>query len=372
MVKLLSIIKKDLQLLIRSKGSASIIVLGPLLVILLVGLGFNTSNIYKINIASYSPGYTELSESILDKLISDQFTVNKLDSQEECIASVKNGANHLCMIIPEGLSIDSPEKKSITFYVDYSRINLVYAILDSISGKIAVRSSEISLQLTQSLIDIIEQTESELTSKRDVLGSLNLNNELIAVKLDNIDKRLDTLSSGITTPGLDSAIENITGMVDSSNLTSSKKDYIKDNLALIESELSTKLTQIDAVKTDINNELISIDSITGSQKEDLTLIDSSVSSISDKISSIGIKNAATIVSPISTRIEPITASKSYLNYTFPTLLVLILSFVSIILASTLVISEKASNAFFRNSITPTKDIMFILAITKVVNKQLSI
>ena len=54
MSALLKIIKKNLKLLIRSKGSALIIILGPLLVIFLVGIAFDNLNTFSLNIGTYS------------------------------------------------------------------------------------------------------------------------------------------------------------------------------------------------------------------------------------------------------------------------------------------------------------------------------
>src|SRR3989344_3581614 len=49
-----------------------------------------------------------------------------------------------------------------------------------------------------------------------------------------------------------------------------------------------------------------------------------------------------------------------LNYTFPTLVVLVLLFAGLLLASTTIVQEKESKAYFRNFITPTPDIIFIM------------
>ncbi len=361
MLKLLHIINKDLRLLIRSRGSASIIVLGPLIVILLVGFGFNTTNAYKINIGAYSPSYSPLSESILEKLEADEFTIEKTTSNEDCISSVKNGINHICMILPEGLSADSQESKSIVYYVDYSRINLVYAILNSISSQVEIQSSEISLQLTQSLLDVIEKTESELVAKRGTIGSLSANNQIASSRLSNFETYFSNVTSKISTDEIAVSINNITSLVESTNLSSKKKDYVIDTLEELESEFSSQNEKVNSLKANIGNEAAAITEIIGKSSQDISLIDSSISLISEKISKIASKNASKIVSPISTEIQPVNATRNYLNYTFPTLLILILSFVSLILSSMLVINERTSNAYFRNTITPTKDILFIIA-----------
>ena len=63
--------------------------------------------------------------------------------------------------------------------------------------------------------------------------------------------------------------------------------------------------------------------------------------------------------PIKTNIEPIVAEKTHLSNMFPTLVILIIMFIGLLLASTLVVREKTSASYFRNFITPTSDGMFM-------------
>lgn len=58
---------------------------------------------------------------------------------------------------------------------------------------------------------------------------------------------------------------------------------------------------------------------------------------------------------------PLTSRKTHFNYLFPTLLVLVVMITSVLLGSTLVMSEKKSRAYFRNQITPTPDSVFLMA-----------
>ena len=60
---LLKIIQKNLKLLIRSKSSALIIILGPLLVIFLVGIAFGNISKYSLNIGTYTESYTDITNS---------------------------------------------------------------------------------------------------------------------------------------------------------------------------------------------------------------------------------------------------------------------------------------------------------------------
>ena len=80
LLKLGTMIKKDLKLLIRSKTSALVVLLGPLAIILLVGLAFNSSSLYNLRIASYSEGYSSLTDSIIESLKDQQYSVIKSSS----------------------------------------------------------------------------------------------------------------------------------------------------------------------------------------------------------------------------------------------------------------------------------------------------
>ncbi|MBR9701067.1 ABC transporter permease, partial [Candidatus Woesearchaeota archaeon] len=62
-----------------------------------------------------------------------------------------------------------------------------------------------------------------------------------------------------------------------------------------------------------------------------------------------------IVNPISTNIVSITVSDDRLSFAYPYLLILVIMFIGLLLASTLIVTDKISRAAFRNFTTPTTD-----------------
>ena len=60
--KLYGIIVKNIRLLLRSKSSSLIVILGPLLLVLLVGAAFNTATVYGIKVSVYSESYNSLTD----------------------------------------------------------------------------------------------------------------------------------------------------------------------------------------------------------------------------------------------------------------------------------------------------------------------
>ena len=135
------IIKKNFKVLFRAKASALIIILGPLLIIFLAGLAFDNTNVYRVNIGVYSTSYNALSESFIEKLTENRFKIDKYNAEEKCSEAIKEGVIHTCIVFAPDFTIGDQTKNEIIFYVDYSRINLVYMVMETLSEKISARSS---------------------------------------------------------------------------------------------------------------------------------------------------------------------------------------------------------------------------------------
>jgi hypothetical protein len=114
------IIKKNFLLLWRSKDTVLTVFLGPLILIFLLGLAFDNTGLNKFSIASYSREYNNLSNSLLERLENNNFAVVKVESESECINTIKFGKNHLCIILPPNLEIE--ENNELIIYIDESKV----------------------------------------------------------------------------------------------------------------------------------------------------------------------------------------------------------------------------------------------------------
>ena len=132
MTALFKIIKKNLKLLIRSKSSALIIILGPLLVIFLVGIAFDNISQYSLKIGTYSESYSDLSDSLIAKLTDKDFRVTKFNTEQACIEKVKTSHTHACIVFPKDLEIVAGKTSEVVFHVDYSKLNLIYACFNAL------------------------------------------------------------------------------------------------------------------------------------------------------------------------------------------------------------------------------------------------
>lgn len=361
MKKILEIIKKNFKVLMRSKISAAVIILGPLVLMLLVGSAFNTSNIYDIKVATYSDSYSELSNELVDLLADQQFKVSRIDNQEGCINSVKQAENHVCIVFPKNLKVDT--ESELAFYIDQSRVNLIWVVLDAIGEKINVKSEQISQELTQVLVDNIGKTKDILGEKKNVLkeltaGSAETETKLRTIKDDLIDLNL---TSNLTSA---SEIENISESLEEEfNESGGDFDDIDDLLGTLKKQISAIDNKLKAATTTITSktaELGDLQETISSNTLALRDVKDSVNDLVKDINAIEVTDVESIVSPIKTKVEPVSTDKTHLSFLFPALLVLVIMFVSILLASTVVIKEKLSRAYFRNYLTPTSSITFIL------------
>ncbi len=355
MVKLLEVIKKNFKILIRSKSSALIILFGPLLLILLVGTAFNTSAFYDIKVGSYSSNYNELSDSILEKLQEDQYKVFKAKSEKNCIDGVKTGAYHLCVIIPENLTVSQEADNTIQVYADQSRMNLVFAIRSAIIDKVGERSKELSESLTSIVVGQLEAAKSSLEEKQAVVKTLKDSNEQFTSGLVNIETEVKNLDLGE---------DNIIGQF--KNKTAELKLQTNDTRTLTEIEdiikvLEQKISAIELASNTIANTVPGLKEKAIAESSQLVELERTSSKIISSVEAIKVRDVETLVSPIKTTMHAVSAEKTHVNYLFPTLIMMVVMFVSLLLSSITVIREKISRAYFRNYISPTRAVLFIVA-----------
>ena len=361
MFKLARVILKDFKLLIRSRTSAVIVLIGPLLLMLLIGLSFNSSSLFDIRIATYSSSYSPLAESMLQGLQDNAYKVVKVSGEQDCISSVRDGRNQVCAIIPAGLDVKTTTD-SITFYVDKSRINIVGAVINSISTKVAVKSTEISTTLTGNLLTSLDNANKKLNEKKSVISDLGSDLANTENKVAAVESNINNLNASYGV-NISQYKKQLSDIKSENNLTGDAAEGINKFSAAIGvllENIEAQFNEIKKFKETNFNAIGEVKSSVGKGRESVKDVSKAVNEITADIDKIEIKDVKKIVNPIPTEIKPLVAEKTHLGNTFPALLVLVLLFSGILLASTIIINEKFSPAYFRNFITPTSDLVFVL------------
>jgi ABC-type multidrug transport system permease subunit len=419
-MKLFKLIQKNLKLLLRSFGSIITTIIGPLLVIIIVGLAFSNMSGYKITIGVYSPSYNDLTNSFIHKLETQNFDIIKYSYQDNCILDIKKGTVHSCIYFPDDFEIASGNRSQIDFYVDESNTNVVELVKDAISKQVSQRSKELSedltsnvlgkidlftessqdqLNLVDEMIDSTASAGSNLKSANSNLNSMDLDFNVNSLDIDvfesktsdvktkinavnntgvDIIETTESLISDITSLSLGNsqldsllsqATTDINGLKDDFNSDSkTAKEKIEELTQKIESlsegitEISKLLNTADSVKLDVDNKLSSTKNTINMLESDLLNLKTQISDLSGNMNDLEVTDASGIVAPITTEIKPVVSDRSPLEYMLPGLLVLVVMFTSMLLSGTLVVIEKKSSAYFRNFVTPTKDLTFLFGI----------
>lgn len=397
--------KKNLQLLIRSRFSALIIIFAPLLLILILGLSYDTTSQFSLNIGVYAPSFSEEIESFMNLLQEKEFNIIRYESSlKKCEEDLQAGIVHTCISLPESLQVESNQQKEVTFLVDPSRVNIVWMIQETVQSKFNLKSQEISQQLSQNILSTLSETKSVLDTGKLSLGSTkerssatiisakstltSLNSiiiEIPAVEYNTSSVEIAKEKIGDSQEQVFDAINLINdlnmsgsdkiGIIDVLNQANSNLDgagdlfqngtgTIPSIIAALQQELEQTKTSLTSAAEAIGSTKVQLGEMTSVLEEIANSVDAVQSSLDEavvKIDSQSVTDSKTISSPLVTKIEMVGEEGTYLNYLFPSLIILVIMFGSLLLGTTLVMIEKNSPAFIRNFFVPVKKITFVVS-----------
>ncbi len=409
MKNLFRTIGKNIRLILRSKASALIIILAPILLFLLVGSAYNHTKTYSLTLGVFSSNLDAV-QPVIDVLVEQEFKVVKYDSAEICLADLKLGYLNACLSLPTDLTVTDNTQKEVTFYADQSEVNLVWMVSDTIKTRLNLKSREISASLTEELLKKIELAKAKLNDKSALVAEVQSRESAAAAAIDSANQRLGgmdlALVGGIYNESSLTALKSLIteesskmsvslasakSQVENSNLTSSDKSSITalldssiTNLGNIDKEFAgngsytafnsllgivkndltsanNKLQAAAILKEGITKEVAGIKSSLDVNSAAISTLQQTMGEIVSSLSDFKISSAATLTNPLVTKVEYIAPKKTYFNYIFPSLLIIIIMFTGILLGTTVVMMEKHSPAHFRNFISPVNKTTFILA-----------
>lgn len=423
--EIFELVKKNLKNLVRAKASSLVVILGPLLVIFLAGLAFDNSNVYAVKIGAYRPDVNDVTTAFLDQL-REQFKVIEYNSEEKCVDAIRKTDINTCMVFAANFTIGKPPQNDIAFHVDYSRINLVWTVLQVMTEKVGEKTLQASRNLTTILLDTLEYAHQRIGDQRQVVIKLTTQNDLLAknteqlmAELSDVDLTFDesafplenlTGSKTQVKQWVDSALElgdkglvkavsfidSADAIVKSSGASSQTKDELlvkfqksveeinkvkanfaeTKNLTIQSFEKFSK--DLDALAGQIANTKARLQEADNSRQLGIRVLDATsilldksllsiaevqqaMNDIDNRISAIEIKDPSAVSQPIITSIKPLVQQKTYLNYLFPVLIVLVIMFTALLITPTLILLDKHSPASFRTYMTPVRDGSYVAA-----------
>jgi len=395
-IKQLEIIKKNFKLLLRSKASAFVVLVGPLLIIGLISLALSNTESYNINVGIIAPDQEGLTNQFITQLEKGDYSLTNYESIDRCIQQIKLQKTNLCIKFPANFVMGNNKTHQVMFYVDKSRINIVESIVSSVKSTITLKSDEITLGLTDNLIKTIEYTQEEIDKEKGIISEIKNQIETGNSNTNEIEKNSKELVNNVATTedqtkdinsyssNLKSAVstfstdldefiedvETVDGHPSTTDIETSK-DTLNDTSILETDKIKKATEEIDTAINLIISDLGQNGGIIESAnkvKQDLSEIKTKINKLeeslqksTDKINELEITSASSIINPFTIEVNPVLAVSEQSTLMFPYIITLIILFVGMMLSSTLIVMEKKSRAFFRTFTTPTSELSHLIA-----------
>lgn len=340
MRSLLSIVNKNMRIIYRSKLSTFLVLLAPILIVFLIGSAFNSTSLNNIKVGTYATEYNDLINSMVTSMSENGFETQKIASSDECISRIKQGLIHVCVVFPDGVNAKG-SSKPIVVSIDNSRMNIAYSLTNSINSKISTKGAELGVNMLNDILDVLKSVRDSLPTQKTGVDSAaaslsDLNSKVVSS--EELVSQIDSLNALYSDLGDEKNLSDTTLLTDLNDTIESLNAYsviLGDSLDVISSQSSVDADKLRVISTNLN-------------------------SLIEKLSIISASNAENIVSPIKTEINSISKDSSNWKYLYPTLVALILLLSGVVLSSSIVLTEKKERARFRNFMTPTSDLSFVL------------
>ncbi len=387
MSKLHAIITKEFKLLFRSKSSTLAVLLGPLILVLMVGLVFTNATDQELVIgvtAEYFPNSQEYVQSL-----EEAFRV--VHYEESCEEDVRRSVIVSCVSLTTG----TPPRATI--YVDPSNVNVVYAVIDQITGQLETQTGTLREGLADNLLTTVSLTRNSIITEQERLTAAHLLFEqqqdrmrTLATDIEGIRVDVQTVSAQELTRaeedsvGLRGDYQELLGQVLRS-YRQNADNTSREAVAFFEDEYETLNDRANQSRAE--DVFLSITQSMQSIQEQQSQAATSAQAISEQARQIshamnvpiqevnqtavalqtaGAQLALNITQtdltrPLEPVIEPVTSQEDDFAFMFPYFIMLIIMFTTLLMASTIIVREKNSSAYFRNFATPTPEWVFVLA-----------
>ena len=251
MSKLLAVIHKNFKFLMHHKLSTVAIILGPIILIILAGIAFNSTQLTGIKVGIHSDSENvKFMEKFEEMLSGNDFQTISYATSYECQNDLEKGLVHVCTLY-------NSSAKKINFVVDSSKINLAYAILSVMSEKLDVATEEMGFALTSSLLKQVNELKSFIDTslkesdkivdqnKEFSKGLMDMSNELYSMEISlDTDFNFNELKSraSSTNSNIDDFRDLVDTQIDSSMESLNEFDVAAKNL---QNDIDDKAEQRD-------------------------------------------------------------------------------------------------------------------------------
>jgi len=374
-LKIFTIIKRNLLILYNSKISSLILVLGPLFLILIVGSMLKDTSIKNIKAGVYCEDKDSFCEDFLVKLKESRFIAESENSLESCKQKVISWEIHLCIEITKEKSSNRylMEKLShkIILHVDFSKQRVVWQVIGRVKEIIDIESGKIKdsiiVDVRNNIDDILissEKIEEKMIEAEGYFNTIDYHLDDISRKVAEVNSGIDSISADMKIIKLNIDITkekirgNFTEGVSYLEIVEREIDEIEaiisaGNQSFSSGGINTKIYELKEELSELKNKIILLKEELREKQREL-----------ENIKELDLNRAAEPI-PVSyksvgERQGEIEKELGFLDYLFPSFLILYIMFSSLLFSSLLIIRERLSGAHVRNILSNTSGTSFIL------------
>ncbi|NTV23656.1 MAG: ABC transporter permease [Nanoarchaeota archaeon] len=180
--------QKNFSILFRKLSSVLLLILGPLVLILLIGFAYSGEDVHDIKIGVISSDYEMLEPAFAN--FSSYATVTRYANVSGCVDEIAAQKTHICLEFSPGFIKQGEEELpsgSIRFYFDNSKKALSNKLVESISKFFGGQAEKISIESARTIFSNIQYTVVYLKTKEVDLHLLV--NESESIKSDLIERK---------------------------------------------------------------------------------------------------------------------------------------------------------------------------------------
>jgi ABC-type multidrug transport system permease subunit len=285
-------------------------------------------------------------------------------AQRKAIASQQKQVNAEIKSSKTQISQTKAELERTASDLEESQVKMTQGIAQIKASETALQCGSVDVEDLSAYLDDQAGLEQKLTtiSRPDcsVLYTMRLNMESMLAQSQTIEQKLD-----VAITQLDDAEDRLDNFQDDYDEGSDEAidqiDAAEKQLSAMSAQLkegNAKVEDLKTMRASLLQQLDDAERSLNASVATLGAVKESLGEAKESLSGVGSLTPEAIVKPFSTDIKSVTGARRQFDFLFPSLLALVIMFVSILAASTIVMKEKNSRAYFRNLIMPAPTFIF--------------
>lgn len=366
------IIKKNILILIHSRLSAAILIIGPLALVIILNTALGGAELKNIGAAIFIPQNDSQISKVIEGLEKKGFNLIETSKKEECKKKVLSSETNVCIILEK-----EGERYILTTFLDPSKQNVIWRVYNLIEKTV----EENSIELRREKIDLLEEKiDTYLQKIKEVnTKASEASDQLLRIKEVIRDTETKIKEKRITFEQEARNLRiNIASIIQTTTILASLEDSnktgVNDNfkaLLEIEREIEKGIIHLqnEIIENQTNTDSISLSTLERKMGQSSSEIDSTIqilqnfkqeiSLIEKDLSSLKESNLESTLHPIQIQNQDLltnslgvkrTTDLTFIDYLFPSFLSMFVMFTSLLFSTLLIARERVSRAYIRNMI----------------------